>query len=314
LLILRAAQYATGLKSSRLSYLIRRPTAPYRAVVTGLDAKYWEHFDAAYPEFEKIFAQRDVLTAELRLALMRRHVAVIAFPGTFNRRLASAMEGLNRVRFEGSAAAVPVIERDGELAYGFSLDSAGQWANSRHPTEFSLILENFDLEGRPAFCEDARVLAERMKLPPAQSERCLVIANSRAPRTREGDAGSLDAKSETSLGKQIINFDDHVDVDWWEPEVQFALQAALSECETVMVHDSPLGLIALLAGRQVIVTGHPVWAGFGLTEDRSFIRRVRPLTRGEMAGIVMLILSRYVDETGNLVDPLDGWTLPGRDK
>lgn len=309
-LIWRAIQFAAVLKPSALFQVKRRPEANYRAIVVGLDQKYWTCFDAAYPEFDKLFAEKDILIAELRLALLAKHVALIVFPDFPRRRVEAAARRLQTVVFEATAAPIPVLERKGELAFGFSLDSAGQWLSPRRTTEFSLILETFDLANRPAFCAEASALTERFALPKAVSPRQLIVANSNIADAEVPGLTRIDSPPDASDPDALV-FNDHLYADWWEPEVQSAFVEALRRCDSVIVHDSPLGLLAVLAGRDVFVTGKPVWAGFGLTRESSFIHRARTLTRAELTGMILLVLSRYVDESGNPVDPMDDWSLPG---
>ncbi len=116
LLTWRAILHLVGVKPSKLRKLSRRPHASHRAVVVGLREEDWIEFDEAYPEFEKTFALKDVLTSELRLALMRRDVAVIAFPDAARRRLAAATDGLPTAIFEASIDPVPHLRRDAEIA------------------------------------------------------------------------------------------------------------------------------------------------------------------------------------------------------
>ncbi|RCW19728.1 hypothetical protein DFR48_1192 [Ciceribacter lividus] len=116
LLTWRAILHLVGFKPSKLRKLSKRPHASHRAVVVGLREEDWIEFDEAYPEFEKTFALKDVLTSELRLALMHRDVAVIAFPDAARRRLAAAIDGLATAIFEASIDPVPHLTRDAEIA------------------------------------------------------------------------------------------------------------------------------------------------------------------------------------------------------
>jgi hypothetical protein len=292
--------YALGLRVSRLAHLNPRPDARYRAVVVGLPREYWDSFDAAYPEFDKLFAEPDVLAGELRLALQARHVALILCPEANRRRALHATKGRSTTIFEAGPAPIPLLERDGELAFGYWLDSMDHWVTARRPTELSLILEHFDLAGRHAMGRMGWEMAERTALAPIGSGPCLHIPD---------DAGD---PAPTDVAGPVVRFDDHLDMPWYAPEVQRNLMAALVHAPCVIVHHSPLGVLALLAGRKVIVTGKPAWAGYGLTEDRATIRRVRTLSRDEFAAVLFGVLARYVDESGEPVDPAEGWVLPGQ--
>ncbi|MBP2460149.1 MULTISPECIES: hypothetical protein [unclassified Rhizobium] len=303
--------YVSGVKKSRLFTVKPRPNAPYRAIVIGLDEDYWAHFDAAYPEFEKLFAREDVLLSELRLAFTYGDTAAIVFHRTNRRKLAASVDGTNTVVFEGTAAPVPVLAKNGEYAYGFALDSAGKWLAPRRPTEFSIILENFNFEGRQAFLDEASLIVKALKIEPPASEKCLVIThNNDAEEVRQQINSELLEVAKATVADVPHSLFSSSDDEWWKPEVQGAFIELIQNCTTVVTHSSPLGMIALLAGRTVKVTGRPVWAGFGLEGENSSVYRRRSLTMTEFAALLMFVLSRYVDDSGNVVDPLDGWELP----
>ena len=115
LLTWRAFLHLVGLKRSRLHKLTNRPGAKYRAIVLGLDRSKWEHFDAAYPEVQNIFAQEDTLTSELRLMLMHRDTAVYAFSKQLRTRVIRARERLGTAIYEGTFGPAPSALYDSEL-------------------------------------------------------------------------------------------------------------------------------------------------------------------------------------------------------
>jgi len=104
-------------------------------------------------------------------------------------------------------------------------------------------------------------------------------------------------------------FQAHLFERWYDENVVSEFVRQLATHKTVVVSESPLGLLACFAGRNVIVSGRPFWAGYGLTTDMLRLNRSRALSVAELISIVMLLLSRYVDNTGQVVDPTQEWGL-----
>ncbi len=295
----------TGLRRSRLVRWGGRPDAPYRAVVFGLEEDMWKRFDAAYPEYEKTFAPKNVHLGELRGALSKRHTALIFFDKASKRHVDIATARLKVPIVYGSYAPIPQLEKAESDAVGFLLDTIGNWQNARRPTEIDVFLEHFNLSERAALMQDAAALAAHLQIAPATGSDRLIVADNTADQTILGQHASAAAGSAT-----MKHFELHLDQPWYRPEIILQFLNSLQTCDTIIVRDSALGLVARLAGRSVIVIGRPFWAGYGLSNDILSFKRRRDLDADAMVAIIMLILSRYVDETGKVINPTDGWSFP----
>ena len=317
-LIWNSFQYLSGLRDSRLVRLTKRPTASYRAVAYGVPEDHWEAFEAAYPEYEMIFTKPDVMAAELRLALAARNTLLLAFDGAPRRLIQVACRQLNVLVFQASYAPLPILERNSEVARGFLIDSMGDWLKARRPTELSIFLENFDISGREQLMAAAKhLLAASTPLP--MGEGCLILPSfTAAPLPQDTDEVGADnlraIAADYASPDQWVFFRGNRVEGWAAPEVVFDFLNTLQNCKTVVVDDNPLGMLAVLAGREVVVSGRPFWAGFGLTKDLSLFKRRRSLTSEDFIALLVFVLSRYVDETNRLIDPADNWTLPTHER
>lgn len=271
----------------------------------------WDAFDAAYPEYEMIFAHDDAEQAELRLLLSRRNMAFLVFDRAPRRRIETATAGIACTTFYASYAPVPLLEKEGVLATGFMIDTVDRWMGARRVTEIDTFLEHFSLAGRESLIADGQTLCDALKVD-NQGDGCLIVATGNVPlratvATPPNDA--LDELADTyGLDRPRMLFDLHHSDHWYQPEVITRFLEQLEDCRTVVVQDSPLGFLALLSGCEVIVGGRPFWAGFGPSTDKLSILRRRKLDCAEMAGIVVLLLSRYVNDDYEIIDPADGWT------
>lgn len=316
-LIWNSFQYLSGLRDSRLVRLTKRPDAPYRAVAYGVPEDQWDAFEAAFPEYEMIFAGPDILAAELRLALAARNTALLAFDGAPRRPIQVATRRLNVQVFHASYAPIPCLERRGEKAQGFIIDTMGDWLKARRATEVSIFLENFDFEGRSRLqAAAAHLLASAAT--PTSGERCLILpAISTAgpgPDADEGnDADLRAAAANCAPPEKWVVFPAKRAEGWAAPETVLDFLDALEGCKTVVVGDNPLGILAILAGREVVVTRRPFWAGFGMTRDLSVFKRRRALGPQDLVAMLVFLLARYVDEANRLIDPAEGWVLPRKD-
>ena len=313
-LIWNSFQYLSGLRDSRLIQLTKRPAASYRAVAYGVPEDQWEAFEAAYPEYEMIFTKPDIMAAELRLALAARNTVLLAFDGAPRRLIQVACRQLNVQVFQASYAPLPILERNGEVARGFLIDSMGDWLKARRPTELSIFLENFDISGRKQLMAAAKHLLAA-STPLSMGDGCLILPSftaSTLPQGTEepGDADLRTVAADYATPDQWVFFRGNRAEGWAAPEVVFDFLNTLQNCKTVVVGDNPLGILAVLAGREVVVSGRPFWAGFGLTKDLSLFKRRRNLSGTDLVALLVFVLSRYVDETNRLIDPADDWALP----
>lgn len=313
-LIWNSLQYLFGLRDSRLVRLTKRPSASYRAVALGLPEAHWEAFETAYPEFEIIFAKPDVTANELHLALATNNTALLAFSGASRLLIQVACRQLNVQVFQASFAPIPILERNGEIARGFLIDSMGDWLKARRPTELSIFLEYFDFSARSQLIAAAKhLLAINPPLP--LGEGCLILpsATAAAASTVGTNADETElrdvATDYTSPEKMVFFRYNHADA-WAAPEVIFDFINSLQTCKIVVVSDNPLGLLAVLSGCEVVVSERPFWAGFGLTKDLHQFKRHRSLTHEELVALLIFVLSRYVNESNRLIDPADDWALP----
>lgn len=304
LFLWRRLQYATGMRASRLVAWGSFPDAPYRAVVFGLEEDMWEHFDAAYPEYEKTFAPSDVHLAELRAALTKRHMALLVFDNASKRHVDTVTGGLGVTVFHASYAPIPSLERDGDTVYGFLIDTVGPWLKARRETEIGFFLENFNLNDRKQLIADGEALKSRLEMAPVENDNCLIIAED-----VEDNADIVKVANTVSTQDNQTLFQAHLFERWYDENVVREFVRQLATHKTVVVSESPLGLLACLAGRNVIVSGRPFWAGYGLTTDIVRVNRRRALSAAELISIVVLLLSRYVDNTGQVVDPTQQWGL-----
>lgn len=313
LFLWRRFQYASGLRPSRLVALRSFPKAPYRAIVFGLEEDMWDQFDAAYPEYEKRFAPPNVHLAELRAALTKRHMALLVFDRAPKRHVDTVTGGLNVTMFNASYAPIPALEKDGRQSVGFLIDTMGAWLGARRQTEIDIFLDSFNLDGRETLLADGAALHKNLQSTPSDA-KCLVIANGNRPisgsATAEDNSDLIEAAHALPGSPEQVMFQAHLFEPWYSTEVINAFLTQLESCKSVVVRESPLGLIACLAGRQVTVTGRPFWAGYGLTTDLMSFQRRRTLSPEALAAIVVLLLSRYIDDTGQIIDPAQGWHLP----
>lgn len=314
-LIWNSFQYFSGLRDSMLVRLTKRPKGSYRAVAYGVPEDHWEAFEAAYPEYEIIFAKLDISASELRLALAVRNTVLLAFDGAPNRLIQVACRQLDVPIFQASYAPIPILEKNEEVARGFLIDSIGNWLKARSPTELSIFLENFDLSDRIDLMAASKHLLDTSIQPP-MGENCMILPSFSAVSTltqENEEANYVDLRliaADYAPPEQWIFFRNKLAAGWASPDVVFDFLYALQNCKTVVVNNNPLGILAVLAGRTVVVSGRPFWAGFGLTKDLSLFKRPRTLKREELVALLVFTLSRYVDESNHVIDPADNWALP----
>lgn len=295
---IRSLQYGSGIRDSQLRWPFPRPDAPYRAVVYGLDEAYWRNFDAAFPEYEKAFADESVHASDLRVNLRDGMTALIVFDGVPQRRVQMVTSGLKGPVFHGSFAPIPWLERDGDRAPGFLVDTMGNWRTSRRATEIATYLQYYDLDARPEVAAAGAALLARSALPLAGDDTLVL------PDTALEDEA-------VSNRDEASQFTEHLAGDWFGDQLFERFVERLATVRTVEVRNSPLGLVAALLGREVKVAGIPCWAGYGLTEDMRSLHRKRRLDADAMAGILAFVMSRYASDEDELVDPSDGWAIAG---
>ena len=303
-------QYISGLRISRLVRLTRRPDATYRAISFGVPEEHWDAFEAAYPEYEMIFARPDIMASELRLALAPKNTVLLAFDGAPQRTIQVATRMFDVLVFHASFAPVPMLERGEDTARGFMIDTMGDWLKARRQTEVSIFLDNFDLSGRDRLLAASRHLLEATA-PMPTGEGCLILQSVSTSARADDDSALRTLAADIAPPEAWVIFDEATQNSWSAPDVVLDYLSKLAGCNTVVAVDNPLALLAVLYGRRVVVSGRPFWAGFGLTSDANIIKRRRDLSQQEMVAILIFILSRYVDEGNRLIDPADDWTLPG---
>lgn len=309
-------QFITGLRESRLVRLSKRPDAPYRAVAYGVPTDQWEIFEAAFPEYEIIFARPDITATELRLALAPRNMILLSYEDAPRRPIQLAMNRLDVVEFFASSAPIPFLERNGETAYGYAIDTMGDWRRARRPTEMLVFLENYDLTENQSLQSAAQHLLSA-ETSERTGDKCLIV-----PKIIENPLATEDevngqheelyaAAADITPPENTVLFPAYQPNGWAAPDTIHTFISALEGCSSVVVEDSPLGLLAMLLGRKVFVLRRPFWAGFGPTNDIISIRRRRQRTAEEIVAILVFLLGRYVDESNSLIDPAENWALPG---
>jgi capsular polysaccharide export protein len=78
--------------------------------------------------------------------------------------------------------------------------------------------------------------------------------------------------------------------------IEGPLHAILEGARAVYTVSAALGFDAIMAGHKPVVTGEPVWAGRGLTDDRGPVtRRRRTLTRAQLFAAVMIEAPLWYD-------------------
>ncbi|OUD10476.1 hypothetical protein BVC71_02975 [Marivivens niveibacter] len=314
-LALRRLQFTFRLKKSTLEVVKYRPNAPYRTIVYGLDKDKWAYFDAAYPEFQKYFVPINVHVADLRNMLLRRHMGVVLFQDYSRRRFDLAANGLSPVIFYGADAPFSVLEKGEKDAVGFVLDSMADWTLARRQLEIDIMLQGFDFEEHPDLLDQASSFLDRANDVISDGDKCLIIPNikdisatSELSSNERKEFAAAIAKLKPGQELTVFRPLPSEDVRLQDNFAHFLQH--LKRCNTVIVKDHALGLVAALCGRRVIVTGRPFWAGYGITEDLIQIYRSRELTQDEMAAIIIAIQSRYGTAFGEKVEPFDGWSMP----
>jgi len=301
----RRAQYNLGFRDSKLVYSKQFPDAPYRAVVFGLEEDMWEYFDSAYPEYEKIFAPLNTHIVELRAVLARKKIMLLVFDKAPRRRINTITAGLTVTTYFGSYAPLPILQKLDNVATGFLIDTVAPWIGARRKTEIDIFLENYNLNDRKELIAGSIALQKSIEISKIPGHGCLIIADENEDQTELHNMAT--ATSDTS--KHHI-FKDHIEDPWYTPEIINRFLNLLQDCDSVVVRDSPLGFIACLAGYNVKVIGRPFWAGYGITTDALALNRRRKLDTASIISIVILLLSRYVNDQGIIIDPTDGWGLP----
>jgi len=307
-------QYATGLRHSQLVTGQDRPQAAFRAVVMGLATDAWADFDAAYPEYQLYFAPADLALTETQAIMCQRNIAVIVFDRTPQPSLDVVLLQSEVPVFYAAHAPLPVLRKQAKSARGFLIDTMGPLNGSSAQTETNTFLDHFDLTEDPSLVAAGERLVENLHMN-SQGSDCLVIANhgptdrfSGHVQTNTELMNFAHAQTTDKVGDCVL-FQAHLHDPWYSNQVLAAFMAALDTCNTVVVEDAELGLVALLVGRRVIVTGIPLWSGYGLTHDNITILRNRDLSPAAFAAIVLVLLARYVDADGTIINPADGWTV-----
>lgn len=290
----RQVQYRTGLRRATLYWPRQRPNAPYRAIVLGLDRSQWMDFDAAFPEYEKAFAGPDTQPAEIQTQLGDPRIALIRFEEVSPQQLAMATARRRCPIFRGAIAPVPYLQREGRNAKGFLIDTLGS-----QESELEAYHRWLDITSHPDLVLAAKDFLARSTMPPLGRHLLHVTGHDHFSQSyADGDADNaqifpVSFQQKTPDSDQVRDF-----------------VARLEGVAKVQVQDHDLGLLALLLGRQVMVTGHPFWSGLGLTEDSDQRKLKRSLDLAELTAIVIFLLPRYVDSDRGMIDPADGWHLP----
>lgn len=314
IILIRRLQFSVGLIKRQSTVLTPRYDAPYNAVVYGLEPELWEHFDNAYPEFRKTFVPNNIHVAELRNLISPKTTALIVRNGCARRRLDLASSGMTRTTFNVAPAPIFKLVNGDDVARGFLLDSMGNWELARRTTEADIMLQSLNLDTRQDLVERACALLEAT-VSPIAGDTCLVISTATDEAAR-GDTLTFEEQAEFeealiahAKGKPVRVFRPEPFEEFGTEDNWARFVKQLKGCDTVVVKDSALGLLPLLLGCKVIVTGRPFWAGYGLTEDMRDIDRHRSLSRSELAAILLGVQCRYSTDAGVLIDPLAGWTL-----
>lgn len=292
----------------RRKYLVRlggRSHTPYRGVVVGLKRVHWRAFRSAFPEFELVFARGGVPPEVLVSEIGCGHAALVWFGGGARR----AVEAVVR------ETAVPVIYVDWaplpafNASRGFLADEGAPWRHRPERSDLQALLDHFDIRSRPKLRADGEQLARSLEIrleTPAGRPLVVLPAEavevSRRPDLRR--AALIRAADEYFGSGRYDLFEVGPEAPDHPLSIVKAFEAEIARRAVVFTGDSPLGLRALAAGREVVLAKAPFYAGYGLTTDLTVVARPRQLSLPDLLAIVVLIASRYVDADGRLIDPL----------
>lgn len=284
-----------------------RPQAPYRGLVVGLERGLWAAFDAAYPEIDKVFAERSAGFKELLREVENGDTAILAH-GAVGTRTSTALATVTDAPvFTIDLAPLPRI---GGLR-GFVVDSGGILQNRYRDSDVGVFLREFDLSRRGRLVDDARRLAGVLEIPlTTAAPRALIVpppvtAGLETTPRRE----ALMAEATALVGADGWDvFDAPFGRPWFSEDVSEAFARELMTHDPIITYDSPLGVAALAAGRDVIATGRPYYADWTVSaKGRTAARPV-----ADFLAISVLTLARYVDSNGCLRDPLTAWNEAAR--
>jgi hypothetical protein len=294
----------------RVRAVSRRPHAPHRAVVMGVELQAWREVDAAFPEFAKLFARRSAKAVDI-INAFRGEGDILVLGEAASQRVAAQvrLEASCEVVHLGRAPLPRLIGPEGNVR-GWTLDAQGPWRRAQRNTEMNLVLGHMDLGATPLLLAHAEELVRRLALQPASGGDVLVIRpDPVGPARRALAEASFSTLREVAsqTGLRVRIFEEHYATHWADDSVLDAFDAALTECAVVVTDGSPLGATALVRGREVIVRGRPFYAGWGLTTDLLPVRRSRTLDLAGFVAGAVLLTARYVAPDGRLADPLE-WT------
>ena len=185
------------------------------------------------------------------------------------------------------------------MADSLDLDDPGLLARAAAFRSRLLALQSFlvdkdddNSKDRPARPKENFVLAVWGGSAQLEEEQCKAFLEIVAKREKgkkifclamqKGDAVSLYKHLNLHLKSQCFFLKHAKDID-----------ALLSYTDTVYVHASPIGFGALLAGKRVVVSGDPWYAGWGLTVDLAPVLRSRVLTLDQLTTLVFFCGAVY---------------------
>lgn len=220
------------------------------------------------------------------------------------------------------------------------VDRSGIYYDPQHPSDLEQILQGTAFT--PDLIARAKALRRTIVargISKYASEAPVAAAVPRARRTvlvtgqveddrsvelgGAGVAGNLDllARARAAEPEAHLLFKPHPDVDAghrkgrvadaellaYADEVvrDEAMSSLLARIDAVHVLTSLTGFEALLRGLEVIVHGHPFYAGWGLTRDLAgpVARRTRRLTLDELVAGTLILYPRYIDPVTQLPCP-----------
>lgn len=290
-----------GLTHDDLKPPARRGQAGLASLVHAALIDYPRYLD---PETRQRCEPEDLLRW---MALQRQHAerfprTVRAVPhGPWRPSQLQAFFAGSQVQLEGAATAVhlrpgllapPAGPADALARHSWLMDPDADPLDGQARSSLVTLLATQDFN--PALLERARRLRERLAGParPAPPDgRHLVIADT--------------PQEAAALLRQVRAEHPTAAVSAWVQAGQ-PWRETLRGVSTVHVHDSPRGFLALLLGCRVVCHGWPVYAGWGLTEDRQPppVPRGRTLTLDALVAGLLILAPAYLSRsTGRFTTP-----------